>query len=686
MNILKRKSIEAKVFIVLISVAVVSVLVVGIIALTVMNRIRERNSRGVFNQSNENIKQIVTLVSNYMDAYLWDIEATAKYTADYVEMILNNPDEYLSRNVKKIDKDFDGFQLWRSFRDESVDKEKAIEKSNLIANVITTWKPMAERNKEFIKSLYLATEDGFMLSYDKIANKVKLSDDGEVYFDFKKREWYTDAKYMMSTVYSKLYDDAFENELILTCSTPIVKDGKFYGVAAVDFYITDGDTDIFNTTYGAGSFSIIIDNEGNVVGSTKDDDSNYKYTSKELNINSPNSKLYDVREKVMSWHVGVTVEDGGNYIGYSPIKNIGWFYCLIVPKETIERPITMIESQMKYLAFGFLIFLILVCIVVAIISKKFSSKMVNPLIHLKKDVEVISKGDFDQKVEIVGNDEVTDLAVAFNNMKFDLKRYIDDLTKVTAEKERISAELNVAKDIQASMLPNEFPAFPNISAFDIFATMNPAKEVGGDFYDFFMIDEIHLAIVVADVSGKGVPAALFMAIGKTLIKDHTNLNHNLGIVFNEVNNILCGSNKEGLFITVYELVINLTTGECEYVNAGHEKPFIYRKNEGYKPLNMKNGFVLAGMEDIKYEVGYFNLEVGDKIFQYTDGVTEATNTNNELYGMERLENVLNNNSSLNPKELLIAVKNDIDKFVGEAPQFDDITMLSFEFIEYLRKH
>ena len=490
----------------------------------------------------------------------------------------------------------------------------------------------------------------------------------------------------MSTVYGKVYNDAFQNELILTCSTPIMKEGKFYGVVAIDFFIYDADSEIFTATYGPGSYSVIIDNEGDIVATTKDNNLNYKYNSDELNINSPNSMFYDVREEILSWHVGVTIEDEGNYVGYSPIKNIGWFYCLVVPKAMIERPIKMIETQMKYLLIEFLIFLIIVCIIVAFISKKFSNKMVNPLIHLKKDVEVISKGDFDQKVEIVGNDEVTDLAVAFNNMKSDLKRYIDDLTKITAEKERISAELNVAKDIQASMLPNEFPAFPDISAFDIFATMNPAKEVGGDFYDFFMVDENHLAIVVADVSGKGVPAALFMAIGKTLIKDHTNLNHNLGIVFNEVNNILCGSNKEGLFITAYELVINLTTGECEYVNAGHEKPFIYRKNEGYKPLNMKNGFVLAGMEDIKYEVGYFNLEVGDKIFQYTDGVTEATNTNNELYGMERLENVLNNNSSLNPKELLIAVKNDIDKFVGKAPQFDDITMLSFEFKEYLRKH
>ena len=242
-----------------------------------------------------------------------------------------------------------------------------------------------------------------------------------------------------------------------------------------------------------------------------------------------------------------------------------------------------------------------------------------------------------------------------------------------------AAELNVATNIQQSMLPCIFPAFPERKEIDIYATMDPAKEVGGDFYDFFMVDDKHLAIVIADVSGKGVPAALFMVIGKTLIKDHTTQGRDLGAVFTEVNNLLCESNSEEMFITAFEGVLDLETGEFNYVNAGHEMPFICKANGDFEPYKIRAAFVLAGMEDMKYRAGSMTLEPGDKIFQYTDGVTEATNVHNELYGMERLGKILNKVKNGTPQEILPAVKADIDEFVGKAPQFDDITMLCLEY-------
>lgn len=247
------------------------------------------------------------------------------------------------------------------------------------------------------------------------------------------------------------------------------------------------------------------------------------------------------------------------------------------------------------------------------------------------------------------------------------------------------AELNVATNIQKSMLPCIFPAFPEREEFDIYATMNPAKEVGGDFYDYFMVDDRHFAIVMADVSGKGVPAALFMVIGKTLIKDHTQPDKDLGEVFSEVNELLCESNSEGLFITAFEGVLDLVTGEFRYVNAGHEIPFICKKGETFQPYKIRAGFVLAGMEGMRYKCGSMQLEPGDKVFQYTDGVTEATNKDNELYGMQRLEKILCENKNQSPSELLPHIKEDIDDFVGGAPQFDDITMLCMEFKSRMQK-
>ncbi len=284
-----------------------------------------------------------------------------------------------------------------------------------------------------------------------------------------------------------------------------------------------------------------------------------------------------------------------------------------------------------------------------------------------------------QRISLKTGDEIEQLGKSFNYMLEKLESYIANLSRVTAEKERIGAELDIAKNIQASMLPCIFPAFPERREFDIYATMDPAKEVGGDFYDFFMVDERHLAIVMADVSGKGVPAALFMVIGKTLINDHTVPGKDLGEVFAEVNNMLCESNSEGLFITAFEGVLDLATGEFNFVNAGHEMPFILKAGGEFESYKIRPGFVLAGMENMKYRAGSITLGAGDKIFQYTDGVTEATNSENKLYGMDRLKAALNSVKNAAPAEILGAVKADIDKFVSGAPQFDDITMLCLEY-------
>lgn len=313
--------------------------------------------------------------------------------------------------------------------------------------------------------------------------------------------------------------------------------------------------------------------------------------------------------------------------------------------------------------------------------------MVRPIKQMTTATEAFVSVREDEKIaqspiaalNVKTNDELQTLCESLKQMESDLSSHIENLKKVTAEKERIGAELDVATHIQKSMLPCIFPAFPERQEFDIYATMNPAKEVGGDFYDFFMVDDTHLAVVMADVSGKGVPAALFMVIGKTLIKDHTKPGSSLGEVFSAVNNMLCDSNSEGLFITAFEGVLDLVTGEFRYVNAGHELPYIYKAGEGYEAYKIRPGFVLAGMENVRYREGSLQLSVGDKVFLYTDGVPEATDASDQLYGSERLHQILNRNKDATPEQLLKAVKEDVDQFVGEAPQFDDITMLCLEF-------
>ena len=280
---------------------------------------------------------------------------------------------------------------------------------------------------------------------------------------------------------------------------------------------------------------------------------------------------------------------------------------------------------------------------------------------------------------IRAGDEVELLADSFRKMEEDMISYIREFMKATAEKERIGAELNVATQIQADMLPRIFPAFPERQEFEVYATMNPAKEVGGDFYDFFLVDDDHLAVVIADVSGKGVPAALFMVIAKTLIKNHAQNRETPGEVFTQTNAQLCEGNDAGLFVTAWMGVLEISTGKFVYVNAGHNPPLLKRAGGQYEWLKSRPGFVLAGMEGIRYRENTLELMPGDTLYLYTDGVTEATSSAQELYGEERLQAALNEASELPVSQLLPRIKNCIDTFVGDAEQFDDITMLGLQY-------
>ena len=280
------------------------------------------------------------------------------------------------------------------------------------------------------------------------------------------------------------------------------------------------------------------------------------------------------------------------------------------------------------------------------------------------------------QLNIHTGDEIEELSESIKTMEMEINDYIDHLTEVTAEKERMGAELNIATQIQASMLPCIFPAFPDRNEFDIYASMDPAKEVGGDFYDFFLIDEDHIALVMADVSGKGVPAALFMVIAKTLLKNTAQSGISPKEVLSQVNTQLCENNEAEMFVTVWLGVMQISTGHMVCANAGHEYPAIRRVGGQYELLHDKHGFVLAGMEGSRYREYEITLEKGDSLFVYTDGVPEATNAENELFGTDRMLEALNQNPDAASEEVIREVQKAMEVFVKQAPQFDDITMLS----------
>ena len=281
--------------------------------------------------------------------------------------------------------------------------------------------------------------------------------------------------------------------------------------------------------------------------------------------------------------------------------------------------------------------------------------------------------------KIDSDNEIEELADAFSSMLVEIERYMEETQKTAVEKERLGAELSMAASIQESQLPSKFPAFPDRKDFDIYASMDPAKEVGGDFYDFFLVDEDHIAMVMADVSGKGIPASLFMMISKLLLQSRIMMGESPAEALSNTNSQLMQNNEVHQFVTVWLAVFDLKTGKGIAANAGHEHPVIRRAGGKYELVEYKHSPPVATMRKLKFRDHEFELNPGDSLFVYTDGVPEATNSDNELFGTERMLEALNKDPYASCEAVLKNVSEGIDEFVAGAEQFDDITMLCFKY-------
>jgi sigma-B regulation protein RsbU (phosphoserine phosphatase) len=321
----------------------------------------------------------------------------------------------------------------------------------------------------------------------------------------------------------------------------------------------------------------------------------------------------------------------------------------------------------------------LLLVVSVFVLNRITDLLLRPLDRLHDGVERVAKGDLSSRQEAVSDDEIGDLARAFNKMTDDLKEYIRNLQVTTANKERIESELKIANEIQASMLPRIFPAFPNRSEFDIYAIMEPAKEIAGDFYDFFLVGKDRLCFVVGDVSGKGVPAALYMVIAKPVLKTQALQGLSPERVLANVNSILCPDNETCMFATVFCAVLDTKTGEVEYSNAGHNPPLLCRAGGEFEFMSPAEAPPLGVQPDAVYSLGRLRLEPRDVAFLYTDGVTEAMDPKDELFSDERLRDVLRGLKDSDMNRMIGGIQAAVRAFARETPQYDDITMLAVRF-------
>ena len=563
----------------------------------------------------------------------------------------------------------------------------------------------AEGNITGLSATYFCYEDS---GIDILAD---LETQQMIEYDGRNSGWYTSVKAKYEAGELKAGEvfwtdpvlDGSGRGISVICAAPVEVNGKLAGVAGTGGTLGSFTEIVANSKVGSTGYTFMV-NRGNakvILNPNIYEEADSEVKIESFLNESKNDDLKKLAESICNGETTLTecVIDGKEvFVAYAPLENINWAMVTVVDKDdsTIIDTVTKLQSEMQEIGqesvdniskLVVIICVILVLLVVVIfvcilhVSKHFAVSFTQPIAVLKDGAEVISSGNLEHRISLDSGDEIQELGEAFNQMAIGLKEYIENLSAVMAEKERMGAELEVAKEIQANMLPSIFPAFPERKEFDIYAMMIPAREVGGDFYDFYLVDDNHLAIVMADVSGKGVPAALFMVIAKTLLKNNVQIGNTPEKVFEKVNNLLCEGNEAGYFVTAWMGILEISTGIMTCVNAGHEAPFLKTKDGIFRKIEGESGFVLAGMEDMPYTQYQIQLNQGDILYLYTDGVSEATDSKDELFGGERLEASLNAHAECEPHDLIKSVKTDIDMFVKEIPQFDDITMLALKIKE-----
>ena len=416
-----------------------------------------------------------------------------------------------------------------------------------------------------------------------------------------------------------------------------------------------------NRHVGEDGFLIVADSKWNIISDR------YNNDAQPITILTAMTRDFASIDKAVMFDEGIYI--GGKFqrcfCMYDETEGFRILAVYPYSEAMASRDVSLkVMTAMQILIFGALFILIFYLV----------RKLVVRNIHkINESLSAITDGNLDTVVDVRSHLEFDSLSNDINATVDTLKRYIKEA------EERIDAELAFAKAIQHSALPAVHPLYDNRKEFDIFASMHTAKEVGGDFYDFYFIDEDHLAFLIADVSGKGIPAAMFMMRSKTIIKSYAESGMSVEEVFTLANEKLCEGNDAGMFVTAWMGILNIRNGKVLFANAGHNHPLVKHSDGTFEYLKSRAGFVLAGMEGVRYRKNELVLEPGDAIYLYTDGVTEATDLNEELYGEDRLHSILEKYKDETMEVICGEIKKDVDLFAGEAPQFDDITMLALKY-------
>ena len=661
----------------------------------------------------EELNRTIELEAMVTNKSFSDLQRRVSLLGNYAAVLLDDPEGVQPAEWAYPDKDKDGTLSAMVMLADDLDPSdpETAARIGLLANLTDIMMELCETFES--ENVYIALPEGIHLVASRNAGGWYQEDGTLQSFDPTQRYWFKEAVEAGKLIFTDVGDDKETGQLCIVCAMPVYgKDGELLAVAGSDFFLTEIQEAVESVS-GDGEFHVITNRDGHVIFSPREE-GEFRPTGdlhageeepdtaiQALDLRySENEELAAFMADAMQGNGGartVTLEDGTYYMAGAPIESVGWTEISVVSQEKANENIQAMMSKYSEIQEGAVasyraansrykpiiaIILTIELILMLVLVTRQGRRIVKPLNSITKRISEIQGSDMEFEMEDTyrTGDEIEVLANAFSDLTHKTAEYVEQVRKVSAEKERIGSELRMATRIQESMLPNTFPAFPDCPAVDIYASMDPAKEVGGDFYDFFFIDPEHLAMVIADVSGKGVPAALFMMISRTIIKNCAMLGKSAAETLEESNRAMCSENKMEMFVTVWIGILEISTGRIATANAGHEDPIICRSEEGrWKRIKEKHGFVLGGIEDIRYKEREILLNPGDKLFVYTDGVPEANNKDGEFFGIGRLMEALEPAVKGTPKDVLFSVRQAVNTFADQAEQFDDLTMLCLEY-------
>ena len=579
----------------------------------------------------------------------------------------------------------DGTPTAQLIHEQGVDPSQS-QTLGLVAHMSEIMVAMYE-STDTISSVYVATADGNMVLVNDRPGTF-IGDDGAVLtLDIRHRPWYTQAVEAGELIFTGVEMDAYTSTPMLVCAAPVYDGGKLVAVVAADIYLTSIN-DYVAGKASEGSFVCVINGSGQMLFSPKQEGS----FRVELAADAPdlreskNQQLAAFVRSAMEANTGlrlVEVDGESYYMCGAPMKTVGWTAVSVVDREITRQPTTALlsnydringealstyEDGAKNSVRTLVVLLSVICLLAIGAALLIASKVVRPIEHMTKRVNALSGSDgvFEMEPIYRTKDEIEVLAESFATLSKRTRDYITQITQITAEKERISTELSLATKIQASMLPSIFPPYPDRPEFDLFASMDPAKEVGGDFYDFFLVDDDHLCVVIADVSGKGVPAALFMMASKIILQSCAMLGQQPAEILTKTNEAICSNNPESMFVTAWVGILEISTGKLTAANAGHEYPILKAPNGNFEVYKDRHGLVIGGMAGLRYRQYELTMEPGSKLFLYTDGVPEATDAKQQLFGLDRTVAALNEAKNETPRQTLKTVRRKVDEFVEDT--------------------